>query len=128
MDPLKIRKWVQELTKQDWVDITRCDSNNFIKAECNRIFSDKVDYYNGTMITSKEDQHFGDPIDCLAFAKRYQVVVVICACDINAKQCSTFVFDGRLDQHSTVHHHPGICPTVCQSPLMFWSWYNIERI
>jgi hypothetical protein len=106
----KIKKWVEELTNQDWLDVTMCDEQEFRKVERNCIFSEGVDYLDGEMMRNT-DAHFGDPIDALAFAKRYVIVVVIYACDANINQCSTLVFDGRPD-HTTVKHHPGICPDI----------------
>ena len=55
----------------------------------------------------KTEDHFGDPIDCLAFAKRYQVVVVVYVPEVNIKQCCTFMFNGR-PSHRTIHHFDGI--------------------
>ena len=59
------------------------------------------------------DRQLGDPIDCFAFAKRYEVIVIIYACGVNVQERFTLVFDGRLNQRSTAFH-AGICPDLVQ--------------
>ena len=97
---------MEALTDQEWLDVTMCDDEQFRKDECKRIFSEGVDYYDGEMMR-RSDEHFGDLIDCLAFAKRYRIVVVIYNCGINVEECNTHVFDGS-PVTPIYHYHPGI--------------------
>ena len=111
----KIRKWVEALlTKLEWMYVTMCDEDSFITDECDRIFSEDVDYYDGDMMRETGEQHFGDPIDCFAFAKRYQVVIVIYVCSVNVNTRMTLVLDGRLKTASPIQCHNGICPNIVQ--------------
>ena len=106
----KVRKWVEVLPIKDWLALTQCDDEDFRKEECNHIYSEGVDFYDGKLMR-ESDAHFGDPIDCLAFAKRYQVVVVLYVSEVNIKQCCTFVFDGR-PSHRLIRNFDGIRPNI----------------
>ena len=122
----KLRKWVEALTEQEWLDVTMCDDEEFRNDECKRIFSEVVDYYDGELMRLS-DEHHGDLIECLAFAKRYRVVVVIYNCGIIVEECNTNVLmdhQTRLPISVTLE----FVITLSRCPLKLLSWYDIKRI
>jgi hypothetical protein len=103
----RIRDGVDSLEEQDWFMLKYQSGKDLIESTKDRIFLPKVNYFDCLMMTST-DAHFGDPIDCLIFARLFSVVVILYNCTSNVSECMTCILSGCDDVATRVV--PGIQP------------------
>ena len=104
-----IRKQARLLKSDEWLKISVQDSPEFIESELDRMYNSSIDYMDGEVMRESDAYH-GHSTDCLAFAQKYEMVVVLYQCDSNQEYASTLILDGRQSSSESVTWLKGINP------------------
>ena len=104
-----IRRQARLMSPKEWMSISCQNDAKFIDSELDRMYNRTIDYLDGDLMRASDAYH-GHTTDCLAFAQKYEMVVVLYICDSNPGSAFTAILDGRPTSSESVIWLQGIKP------------------
>ena len=79
-----IRKQARLIKSDKWMKMSAQADSEYVEGELDRMYNSRIDYLDGDLMR-KSDVYHGHTTDCLAFALKYKMVVVLYCCDSNLR-------------------------------------------
>ena len=109
------------------MEISAQADSEYVEGELDRMYNSKIDYLDGNLMRESDAYH-GHTTDCLAFAQKYEMVVVLYICDSNQEFSATVILDGRQSSSESVTWLKGINPDQVAPGLRYWNLFGTRPI